>query len=295
MSISVCQEVSAPSRVSAFVELTKPRILSLVLVTAAIGYFLGGKGIVSYRDLIVMLIGTALTCGGAGALNHYIERDIDVLMKRTKMRPIPSGVVTPAEAVAFGTLLVITGTVLLVWKINLITGFLALLTAFLYALVYTPLKRITWWNTFVGAIPGAIPPMGGWSAATGSVELGAWILFLILFIWQHPHFYSIAWMYKEDYERGGFKMLPVVEPDGRSTFRQIILYSVLLLPISVLPTVIGMSGPIYFWGTLLMGLWVLYVGIVLFRTHSVASARSLLRATVIYLPVLLLLIVTDKM
>jgi len=190
MSISICQDITAQQKCSAYFELMKPRILSLVLVTAAIGYFLGGKGVSSYSTLFAMLIGTALTCGGAGALNHYIERDVDSLMKRTRMRPLPSGIVTPAEAVAFGTVLVITGTVFLIWNVNLLTGFLALLTAFLYALVYTPLKRITWLNTFVGAIPGAIPPMGGWAAATGGVETGAWILFLILFVGQHPHFYS---------------------------------------------------------------------------------------------------------
>ena len=277
----------------AYVELTKPRILLLVLVTSAIGYFLGGHGIPSYLQLAITLFGTGLCCGGAAVLNQYIERDMDAKMHRTRLRPIPSGIISPADALAFGTILVIAGTVLLVVKINLLTGFLALLTAFLYALVYTPLKRITWLNTFVGAIPGAIPPMGGWSAATGSLGWGAWILFLILFVWQHPHFYSIAWMYREDYERGGFKMLPVVEPDGASTFRQILIYSLLLIPISLLPTVIGMSGPIYFCGTLFMGIILLLMGITLFESKSTKDARKLLRATIIYLPVLLVLIVTD--
>ncbi len=279
--------------IAAYIELTKPRILLLVLVTAAIGFFLGGHGIRSYSALFLTLIGTSLCCAGAAALNHYIERDVDVKMHRTKLRPIPSGVILPAEALGFGILLVILGTVLLVWKVNVLTGFLALLTAFLYALVYTPLKRITWLNTFVGAIPGAIPPMGGWAAATGTLDWGAWILFAILFVWQHPHFYSIAWMYREDYERGGFKMLPVVEPDGISTFRQIVIYSVLLIPISLLPTLIGMSGPIYFWGTLIMGLGVLTLGITLSKTHTLLDARRLLRATIVYLPILLVLIVTD--
>jgi len=279
--------------IAAYIELTKPRILLLVLVTAAIGFFLGGHGIQSYATLILTLAGTALCCAGAASLNHYIERDVDTKMHRTKFRPIPMGIVQPAEALGFGILLVILGTILLVWKVNLLTGFLALLTAFLYALVYTPLKRITWLNTFVGAIPGALPPMGGWAAATGTLELGAWVLFLILFIWQHPHFYSIAWMYREDYERGGFKMLPVVEPDGVSTFRQIVIYSILLIPISLLPTWIGMSGAIYFWGTLIMGLGVLSLGLVLSRTHTIVDARRLLRATIIYLPILLVLIVTD--
>lgn len=277
----------------AYIELTKPRILALILVTAAIGFFLGGHGIHSYLRLTTMLLGTSLTCAGAGVLNQYVERDIDQLMKRTKMRPLPTGLIAPAQALAFGTSLVILGTVLLVWKVNILTGFLALLTAFLYVLVYTPLKRVTWLNTFVGAIPGAIPPMGGWAAATGSLELGAWILFLILFVWQHPHFYSIAWMYREDYERGGLKMLPVVEPDGQSTFRQIIIYSALLIPISVLPTFIGMSGRVYFIGTLAMGIGLLVMGFGLAKSKSVLDARRLLRATIVYLPILLVLIVTD--
>jgi protoheme IX farnesyltransferase len=280
-------------KLSAYLELTKPRILLLVLVTAAIGYFLGGQGIQSYSVLAITLLGTSICCGGAAALNHYIERDVDALMNRTKRRPIPSGIIAPADALAFGILLVLVGTSILVWKVNLLTGFLALLTAFLYALVYTPLKRITWLNTFIGAIPGALPPMGGWSAATGGLELGAWILFLILFVWQHPHFYSIAWMYREDYERGGFKMLPVVEPDGLSTFRQILMYSIVLLPISLLPTVIGMSGIVYFAGTLIMGLILLAYGVILFESKTLVDARKLLRATIVYLPVLLILIVAD--
>jgi protoheme IX farnesyltransferase len=281
-------------RFSSFLELTKPRITMLVLVTAALGYFFGGKGVSSWFHFFVALSGTALTCAGAAVLNHIIERDIDAQMKRTKDRPLPLGVITPAEALGFGTALVLSGTILLVWKINLLTGFLGLLTAFLYVVVYTPLKRITWLNTAIGAIPGALPPMGGWAAATNSLDLGAWILFAILFIWQHPHFYSIAWMYREDYARGGFKMLPVVEPDGGSTFRQIIIYSLVLLPVSILPTYIGMAGWIYLAGTLLIGIWMLCDGLKLYKSRSNQAARRLLRSSIVYLPVLLCLIVIDR-
>lgn len=278
----------------AYLELMKPRIVFMVLVTAAIGFFLGEQRAGLSMPLFVFLVGTAMTSGGASVLNQYLERDSDSKMRRTSRRPIPSGTVTPAEALGLGTLLVLSGTVLLVSEINLLTGFLALLTAFLYVLVYTPLKRVTWLNTFIGAVPGALPPMGGWAAATGELGAGAWILFAILFIWQHPHFYAIAWMYKEDYRRGGYKMLPVVEPDGQSTFRQIVIYSVLLLPASILPYSIGMSGRIYAIGVIAMGLSTLAIGLMLARSGSVADARRLLRATVLYLPAWLVLIVVDS-
>lgn len=282
-----------PPIVKAYIELTKPRILSLVLVTSAIGYFLGGEGIKSVPIFFCTLIGTALSCGGAGVLNHYLERDVDLLMHRTSRRPLPLGMVSPTNALLFGIILVLIGTTLLVSEVNLLTGFLALLTSFLYVLVYTPLKRITWLNTFVGAIPGALPPVGGWTAATGSIDTGAWLLFFILFVWQIPHFYAIAWLFREDYARGGFKMLPVVEPDGRSTFRQVIWYSALLIPVSLLPAFTGMSGEVYFWGVLILSAWILATGINLAKTRTYMHAKKLLKATVIYLPVLLALIVLD--
>ena len=279
--------------ISSYIELTKPRILLMVLITEAIGFFLGARGVVMWQPFVVAMVGTGLSCAGAAALNHYLERDVDSRMKRTCRRPLPIGDIEPQSALIFGICLVLAGVSLLVAKVNLLTGFLSLLTAFLYVLVYTPLKRVTWLNTFVGAIPGALPPMGGWAAATGSLDLGAWILFLILFIWQHPHFYSIAWMYREDYSRGGFKMLPVVEPDGGSTFRQIIIYSLLLIPVSLVPCFLGMSGSIYGWGAFVLGMLMLWSGIVLLRTHQVSDARRLLRVSIIYLPLLLILIISD--
>jgi protoheme IX farnesyltransferase len=240
-----------------------------------------------------MLLGTALSSGGAAVLNNYIERDCDQKMHRTKTRPLPKGIITPPEALQFGLTLVLMGVTLLAWQVNLLTGFLSLLTVFLYVLVYTPLKRITWWNTVIGAIPGALPPMGGWTAATGHLDLGAWIVFLILFVWQHPHFYAIAWMYKDDYERGGFKMLPVVDPDGRSTFRQVIWFSVALLPVSLLPTYFGMAGMVYGWGIAILGIVMLMIGLNLQKSRSVQDAKRLLRASVIYLPLFFILILCD--
>ncbi len=289
--------------IASYLSLTKPRITLMVVVTAAIGYFLASRSLVGsslpgagsdvFWHLFFTLFGTALTSSGAGVLNHYLERDCDALMKRTCKRPLPLGDISPANALGFGATLVIIGTIVLVAEANLLTGFLALLTAFLYVVVYTPLKRVSWLNTFIGAIPGAIPPMGGWAAASGELSLGAWVLFAIMFIWQHPHFYAIAWMFREDYARGGFQMLPVVEPDGKSTFRQILIYSLLLLPVSSIPYFIGMSGAIYLWGVVVMGLGIIALSVKLIDTRSMLDARRMLRATVLYLPVLLVLIMSD--
>ncbi len=278
---------------SAYLELTKPRIMTLVLVTTFLGFFLATKNVSSWPTLILTLVGAAFVCGGASALNHYLERDVDCLMARTKNRPIPSGLISPANALGFGLLLVLLGTLLLAVKVNLLTAFLSLLTAFLYVLVYTPLKRISWLNTFIGAIPGAIPPMGGWAAAVNNLDLGAWVLFAILFVWQHPHFFAIAWMCKDDYAKGGFKMLPVVQPDGKSTFFLIKFFSILLIPVSILPSLIGLSGKVYFWGALMASSLLVAIGMSLAISRSSVTAKRMLAATVYYLPVLLLLIILD--
>lgn len=280
-------------KINAYIELTKPRITTLVLVTATLGFFLGGKGIHSWSLLLWTLVGTALTCGGSATLNHYLERDADSRMLRTRNRPIPSGKIQAQDAMMFGTLLILSGVFLLYVKVNILTSFLSLLTAFLYVLVYTPMKRVSWWNTTIGAVPGAIPPLGGWAAATGHLSFEAGILFAILFLWQHPHFYSIAWMFKEDYIRGGFQMLPGLDPDGQRTVRHIIGFSLCLIPVSLLPWLTGLSGRIYGGGALILGLLLLCVGMLFMRDRTNASARQLLRASVVYLPILLLLIVTD--
>lgn len=278
--------------IRAYLDLTKPRILSMVLVTAALGFILAKKEI-DWHVLMGLLSGVALVCAGAGVLNNYLEREVDSKMLRTRQRPLPAGIISAPRALNFGILLILGGVSLLWGQVNLLTAFLGLLSAFLYVLVYTPMKRMTWLNTSIGAIPGALPPVGGWAAATGEVSLGAWVLFFILFFWQHPHFYAIAWMYKEDYERGGFKMLPVVEPDGQRTFQHIIVHLLVLIPVSLLPSYLGMSGQVYFWGTLVGGIGMLIVAWMFTSSGTFINAKRLLKASVIYLPVLLILIILD--
>ncbi len=279
--------------VSAYFELTKPRIVSLVMVTSALGFYLGGQGIHDVARFIALLTGVALTCGGSSALNQYLEREFDAKMLRTRNRPIPSGVIPPAHALNFGIALTLLGIFVLYVKVNILTAFLSLLTSFLYIMVYTPMKRVSWLNTTVGAFPGAIPPLGGWAAATGHLSFSAGILFLILFLWQHPHFYSIAWLLKDDYKRAGFKMLPVVEPDGKRMFAHILSFSWMLLFVSLVPSVIGLSGRIYAAGAFAAGIALWWVGRKLTLTGSMSDAKNLLKASVFYLPVLFALIVID--
>jgi protoheme IX farnesyltransferase len=266
----------------------------MVVIMSAAGYFLGAKSIEPFGVFFAMLAGTAFSSGGAAVLNNYMERDCDMQMTRTQTRPIPQGIVAPNEALVFGLILSLLGVILLAWLVNPLTGFISLLTVFLYVLVYTPLKRISWWNTVIGAIPGALPPMGGWTAATNELDAGAWILFLILFVWQHPHFYAIAWMYKEDYARGGFKMLPVVHPDGIRTFRQTLGFSVLMIPVSLLPYYYGIAGEVYAFGVTGLGIWMLMSSIKVWRSHTVADARALLKVSVIYLPLFFALLLCDS-
>src|SRR5262245_49094171 len=223
------------SKLSPYLELAKPRIVLMVLVTAALGFFLAGGGLRHLLTFLYTLLGVGgATCGSA-ILNNYLERDSDAKMARTRGRALPAGIIEPHVALAAGLSLVLFGVLLLVCAVNLLTAFLVLLAAFLYVLVYTPLKRLTWLNTSFGAIPGAIPPMAGWAAVTGTIDMGAWVLFLILFAWQHPHFFAIAWLFRDDYRSGGLKMLPVVEPGGHRMFRQPIIFSILLLCFSLLP------------------------------------------------------------
>src|SRR3989338_6845060 len=269
---------------SSYLELTKPRITSLVLVTTLLGYYLGGKGISSLSSLCFLLIGAALVSGGSSALNHYLEREYDSKMLRTKNRPIPKGIIAPSHALNFGVTLTLTGFFILYVQVIILTAFLSLLTSFLYIMVYTPMKRVSWLNTTVGAVPGAIPPLGGWAAATGTLNFDAGMLFLILFLFQHPHFYAIAWMFKEDYKRGGFKMLPVVEPDGERMFKHILWFSLFLIPISLVPALTGLLGPIYFTGALIAGVWLFRMSFTFCQTASIVDARQLLKATVYYLP-----------
>jgi protoheme IX farnesyltransferase len=285
----------AKSIPAAYYELTKPSITFLILVSTALGYFLGGNGIENISRFLLTLFGSGLVSSGAGALNHYAEQGTDKLMNRTKSRPIVSGLISPNHALIFGILISLVGVAILYIFINDLTAILALLTTLLYLFIYTPLKKVTWLNTSIGAIPGALPPLGGWVAVTGSLDPEAWILFAILFLWQHPHFYAIAFMCKDDYERANLKMLPVLEKDGARTNRQIIWHSILLIPVSLMLSYIGLLGMIYFWGALLLGIGYLISGFPLVKNYTLENAKFLLKVSVVYLPALFGMIILDKM
>jgi protoheme IX farnesyltransferase len=246
------------------------------------------------QQFLIAMLGIALAGGGASVLNQYLEQDVDAKMERTKNRPIPAGIVSPSVALYLGATMAISGCLMLWLYVNPLTAFLTLQSIFLYVLVYTPMKRLTWWNTSVGAIPGAMPPLMGWAAASSTLDAGAWILFAVMYIWQHPHFWAIAWMYREDYERGGLKMLPVVQPDGKNLSRQVIGFCLLLIPVSLIPTVIDMSGPVYFVGALTLGILFLAYGIKFVRNKNEDTARTLMRVSLIYLPLLLIIIAMDS-
>ena len=277
----------ARRRLAAFFTLTKPEITFNVVLTALVGYLAAARGSVELLPLLRALLGTALVAGAASSLNQWAERDRDALMKRTVRRPLPSGRLTPRESLVFGTLMGVAGTSYLVATVGWLAGALAALTAVSYLLVYTPLKRLTSLATVVGAVPGAIPPMIGWAAARSRLDAGAWVLFLILFFWQMPHFLALAALYRKDYARAGFRVLPVEDPDGASTGRQSVLYACALLVVSLLPTPLGLAGPLYFFGALALGGMFVYYGIRLaISPGDHARATSLFRFSLLYLPVL---------
>lgn len=284
----------AKSRLSIYAELSKLNILSLVLIATILGYYLGTSGLISWKRLFITLLGTALTASGSGALNHYLERETDKFMVRTKNRPLPAGLIKPAEVMNYGVLMVLAGIMILVIQVNMLTGFIALLTAFLYIVVYTPLKKITWLNTSIGSIPGALPILGGWTASSGSIDAMAWVLFAIMYLWQHPHFYSIAWICRSDYAEAKLKMLPVVEPDGNSTIRQIFWHLLLMIPITFLPFIQGALGLFYLIGAFMITSAFFVSALPLARNRTDKSALLLLKASVFYLPSLLLIIIIDK-
>ena len=279
---------------NSYIDLMKPNILIMVLITTILGYYLGSDGKILWDNLIWLMIGTFLSAGGASVLNQYLEREQDKIMNRTCKRPIPLGIISPQNALIFGIISVISGTVILAIMINILTGFISLLTAFMYVLIYTPMKRITWLNTSIGSIQGALPPVGGWVASTNSIDSGAWILFAILYLWQHPHFFAIAWMCKDDYEKAGFKMLPVIEPNGRRTVRQILWHLSLLFPITLLPVFIGMNGSIYMYGVLIITLYYFLSAFPMLYNKSHKNASRILKASVVYLPALMMIIIIDK-
>jgi len=277
-----------------YIELTKPGVTSLILFSTLVGFYLGSEQGIQILLLAHTLIGTALVAGGTAALNQYWERVGDAKMWRTRSRPLPMGRMAPWKALWFGIALSIAGTLYLCWKVNLLSGALAALTLASYLFLYTPLKTRTPLCTMVGSFPGAVPPLIGWAAAHGSLTPVAWVLYGILFLWQFPHFFSIAWLYRDDYERAGILMLPVVQPDCESTARQIVIYASALLPVSLIPTFLGITGPIYLSGALLLGSAFLYFAVRTALVKTKLEARRLLQASVIYLPLVYGLMLIDK-
>ena len=280
--------------IGAYIELTKPRITWLILMSTAVGYFFGESGPWRLSVLFHALLGTGLLASGTATLNEWYEREGDGRMRRTCGRPIPSGRVAPGRALGFGILLSGLGFADLAWGANMVAAFWGLVTLLSYLFLYTPLKRRTPHSTTLGALPGAMPPLIGYAAARGALAPGAWVLFAILFFWQFPHFLSIAWMYREDYRRGGIMFLPVVEPDGRSTARQMLAGALLLVPISLLPEYLSMAGRLYGIGALALGAGFVCATLRLALDRTAARARWVLLASVAYLPVLYGLLLADS-
>ncbi|MBV9504283.1 MAG: protoheme IX farnesyltransferase [Acidobacteriia bacterium] len=287
----------------AYIELTKPRITWLILMSTGVGYFFGlpsadsWKGFLREIDLFPFLhtlLGTALMASGTAALNQWFEREADRKMRRTANRPLPAGRVSVGGALLFGIALSLGGFAELWFGVNRLAAAVGGFTWATYLFCYTPLKQRTWWSTTVGAIPGALPPVIGFAAAAGSLTREAWVLAAILFLWQFPHFYAIAWMYKDDYARAGIRMLPVVEPDGRFTAQQIVIYGMALIPVSLTPALIGMSGVVYAAGAFILGLWFLYSGVRVAFERTNTRARRVLVTSVLYLPLIYGLMLLDR-
>ncbi|GBC81022.1 Protoheme IX farnesyltransferase 1 [bacterium HR10] len=277
----------------AYVELTKPDITLLVVITAAAAFWLGSDHPVDRLALRHVLVGITALSAGIAAMNHYLERERDGRMRRTSRRPLPSGRLRPHQALIFGLGLSILAEVHLFFFLNPLTALLGALAFGSYLFIYTPLKTRTTLCTAIGAIPGAMPALMGWTAARGEITVEGWVLFAILFLWQFPHFFAIAWMYREDYARGGIRMLPVVDPDGRRTGRQIVLYTLLLVGVSLLPPLLRLSGPVYLIGAILLGGYFLRHSLRAARTRARGHARQVLKASIVYLPLLLGLMCLD--
>jgi protoheme IX farnesyltransferase len=277
-----------------YVELTKPRITWLILMSTGVGYFFGAGHGWQWWTLFHTILGTGLIASGTAALNQWYERDADACMRRTQGRPLPSGRLAPRRALIFAVTISLLGFVELALGANLLASLLGAFTLGSYLFLYTPLKRKSPHSTTIGAIPGAMPPLIGYAAASGTLTAEAWVLFAILFLWQFPHFYAIAWMYREDYERAGIRMLPVVEPDGNSTAWQILFYSLTLIPISLMPKFFAMTGNWYVLGAILLGAFFLYAGWKVMFTRTRQQARAVLLASVVYLPALYCLMLLDR-
>src|SRR5689334_13866536 len=281
-------------RAGAYIELTKPRITSLIMLTSAAGFVLASRGPIDYFSFVHAMIGIGLLSSGIATLNQFMERDLDALMRRTADRPLPSGRLLPFEALLFGVSLTLMAEAYLALFVNVLTALLGLTVIAGYLFVYTPLKTRTSLSTALGAFPGAMPPLMGWTAARGEIDVAAWVLFAILFLWQFPHFLAIAWMYREDYGRAGIRMLPVVEPDGRVTGQQIIAYSLMLVPVSLLPAALGITGRIYLVAAAVFSLLFLASSVRAALSKSNQHARQLLLASVLYLPLLFGVMVLNR-
>jgi protoheme IX farnesyltransferase len=275
-------------------ELVKARLTLLVLLTTAVGYYLGARGPISFAGLIHAIFGTALAAAGAAALNQWWERRLDALMHRTRSRPIPGGRMLPRDALILGCLLSVGGVVYLMLTCNWLSALLAAATILIYIFAYTPLKRVSTFNTLVGAIPGALPPVVGWAAATGGADIGAWSLFAILFFWQMPHFFAIAWMYREDYARAGFEMISKDDNTGARSASQSVLFCILLLLISGIPQFLGLVNAVYLLVELVLNGFFIFVAMRFLRTQKVADARRLFLTSIAYLPLLLAALVLTK-
>ncbi len=286
----------APRRSADFLALTKPRVVSLVVTTTFFGYYLAAAGdAFAWWRLVLTLVGTSLAAGGTMALNQWIERDLDARMHRTRERPLPNGRISPSDAAIFGTALTVTGILVLATGVNALAAAVTAATSVSYLFAYTPLKVRSSLCTLIGAVPGALPPLTGWAAASGSLDAGAWAIFAIMFIWQIPHSLAIAYMYREDYARAGFRLLPVVDPDGATTARQILTYAFALVSVGMLPTLVGIAGPIYFATSIALGLCMLVPSLRLARSIQAADARRVMFASLFYLPCLFAIMAFDKL
>jgi protoheme IX farnesyltransferase len=281
-------------RVAVFCELIKARLTFLVLLTTLVGFYVGVRGAMDYVLLLHTLLGTGLVASGAAALNQFLERQHDARMRRTEDRPLPSGRLLPDTALMFGGVSSAAGLIDLALAVNLLTSLLGAVTLCSYLFIYTPLKRVTTLNTAIGAVPGALPPLMGWTAARGEINVEGWSLFAILFFWQLPHFLAIAWMYRDDYAKAGFAMLPVFDPDGQRTAGQTFSHTLGLLPISLCPFLLRLDGVVYLAGALVLGLAFLWQAAQFSRDLTVQRARQLFYASILYLPLLLGLMVWDK-
>ncbi len=288
------QAVRTTTSLSALVETTKPRLSLLVLFTVFIGFALASGPVSDYSALLWTMVGTALVAGGANAFNQVMESELDAQMRRTCDRPLPTGRTGAIETTLFAALISLGGLLILIYGVNLITAALGAMTLAMYVFVYTPLKRITSLNTLAGAVVGAVPPLMGWTAARGVPELGGWALFAILFVWQLPHFLSIAWLHREDYARGGFRMMSVTDATGRLTRRQVLVMSMLLVPVSVVPTFVRATGWAYLLGAVVLGLGFVVCCRWSPGERQSADARRSFIASIVYLPCLLIIMVLDK-